>query len=248
MKFLLALLISFSSFAAYENPDEAFELTQEEKEPSGEDLLFKKKAKYDFDESLVYITNTELGIKDQRRFTGLDRNKLSASLHLNGQYEYLQKLLGFEVTYLRRMDNWSKLWVGGTIRRTATQWDQISTKSDEGGGEAAFQRPNDAEQTLNTVGLGFGYRFKMFLDFFKTEDVFESVQAFATYNTLAEGFTGENYTGYGLTADYGLHKRTRQSFFYGAKFTYNLAWVELDKDRDFSLGWYTFALETGFIF
>jgi hypothetical protein len=248
MKFFFALLISFSCFAAYENPDEAFELTPDEIDPSYEDLRFNKKEKYDFDESLVQITNTELGIQDQRRFTGLDRNKFSAALHLNGQYEYLQKLLGFEVTYLRRMDNWSKLWVGATLRRSTTQWDQISTKSDEGGGEPTFQRPNDAEQTINTLGLGFGYRFKLFLDFFKTENVFESVQAFATYNNLSESFTGDNYTGYGLTADYGLHKRTRQSFFYGAKFTYNLSWVAVDKDRDFSLSWYTFAFETGFIF
>ncbi len=249
MKHLMLFLILISpAWAAYEDPNEAFELTLEEKDPSGEDILKTRKEKYTWDESLIYAYNSDLGIRDQRRYTGSDRNKMSASFHLNGQYEYLQKLMALEVTWLRRTDNWLKLWWGVTYRRATADW-EVVTQNRSSGGEAAFKRPNDSEQAINTLGLGFGYRFKLFLDFFKTEDVFESVQAFATYNTLAEGFTGDNYTGYGLIADYGLHKRTRTSFFYGGKFSYNLAWVEgPGVDRNLSLGWYTFALELGFFY
>lgn len=244
---LLTLLFALPAMAAYENPDEAFELTPEELDPSEAEIL-KYKEKRTWDESLVSPYNSDLGIRDDKRYTGKDRNKLSAAFHLNGQYERLQELRSFEVTWLRRSEAWHKLWWGATYRRAESQWNEI-TSNNQSGGESAFDRPGDADQTINSLGLGFGYRFKLFLDFFKTEDVFESVQVFATYNTLAEGFTGDNYKGYGMTADYGLHKRTRASFFYGGKFTYNIAWVEgPESNRTLSLGWYTFALEAGFIF
>jgi len=244
--FFTLLLTSFPTFAAYENPDEAFQLTPEERDPSDSEII-RRKEKHTWDESLVSPMNSSLGVRDSRRYTGKDRNKLAAAFHLNGQYEHLQHLQAFEVTWLRRSDAWHKLWWGATYRRSETQWNEISGNA--GGGEAAFNRPGDTDQTINTLGLGSGYRFKLLLDFFKTEDTFESVQVFGTYNTLAEGFTGDNYKGYGMTADYGLHKRTRTSFFYGGKFTYNIAWVEgPETDRTLSLGWYTFALEAGFFF
>ncbi len=243
----LALLVALPAFAAYENPDEAFELTPEELDPSETEIL-KYQEKRTWDESLVSPYNSDLGISDDKRYTGKDRNKLSAAFHLNGQYERLQELRSLEVTWLRRSEAWHKLWWGATYRRAESQWDEI-TSNNQSGGESEFDRPGDADQTINTFGLGFGYRFKLFLDFFETRDVFESVQVFGTYNTLAEGFTGDNYKGYGMTADYGLHKRTRASFFYGGKFTYNIAWVEgPESNRTLSLGWYTFALEAGFIF
>ncbi len=250
MKALVISLFIFGalpSFAAYENPEEAFELNDDEKDPSGEDIQLRRKEKYQWDESLVYQLNSDLGIRDQRRYTGLDRNRLSIGLHVNGQYEYPQDLLGVEVTWLRRLDNWSKLWVGGTFRHHKTQWEVI-TQNRSTGAEAALRRPSDVKQDITSVGLGAGYRFKLFLDFLRTQDVFEQVQAYATYNILNETFSGSRYQGPGLTAEYSLHKRTRTSFFYGGKFGYNLAWVEFDDERDLSLGWYTFALETGFHF
>ncbi len=245
--FIFALMFALPAMAAYENPEEAFDLTADELNPTHEEVE-KRKEKYKWDESLVSPYNSDLGINDDKRYTGRDRNKLSAAFHLNGQYERLQELRSFEVTWLRRSEAWHKLWWGATYRRAESQWDEITTNN-QSGGESAFDRPGDADQTINSLGLGFGYRFKLFLDFFETKDVFESVQVFGTYNTLAEGFTGDNYKGYGMTADYGLHKRTRASFFYGGKFTYNIAWVEgPESNRTLSLGWYTFALEAGFIF
>lgn len=244
---IFALLFALPALAAYENPDEAYDLTPEEQNPSDSDII-KQSEKHLWDESWVSPYNSETGVQDNRRFTGKDRNKLSAAFHLNGQYERLQELTAFEVTWLRRSDAWHKLWWGATYRRAQSQWNEI-TSNNQSGGESAFNRPGDADQTINTLGLGFGYRFKLFLHFWALRDVFESVQAFATYNTLAEGHTGDNYKGYGMTADYGLHKRTRQSFFYGGKFTYNIAWVEgPESNRTLSLGWYTFALEAGFLF
>jgi hypothetical protein len=247
MKYFILFLLTLPAFAAYENPDEAFELTPEERDPDNTEVN-RRSEKYKWDEALVAPYNSDLGIRDTTRYTGKDRNKLSFAFHLNGQYEHLQQLQALEFTWLRRSDAWHKLWWGASFRRTNTQFNNISEDAGSAG-ETGFDRPADSDQIINTLGLGWGYRFKLLLDFFKTEDTFESVQVFANYTNLAEGHTGDNYAGYGMTADYGLHKRTRSSFFWGGKFTYNMAWVTgPEDDRDLTLGWYTFALEAGFFY
>jgi hypothetical protein len=245
--FLLFFLLSPTLFAAYEEPSEAFLLDDEEEKPSDRDVLQIYKEKYQRDESMVDPISSITGVRDMRRYSGLDRNKLSLALHLNGQYESLSGLQGFEASYLRRVDNWSKLWIGGTVRASSADFSEI-TKNKSSGPEAAFQRPPNANQSILAVGLGVGYRLKLFLDFLPMQDVFEYVHVYGMYNTLRDEFTSNSYTGYGLTTEYSLHKRSRTSFFFGGKFTHNISWVEEERNRNFSLGWYTFALEAGFIF
>lgn len=245
--FVFLLLLSPSLFAAYEEPSEAFLLDDEEERPSDRDVLQIYKEKYQRDESMVDPISSTTGVRDMRRYTSLDRNKLSLAFHLNGQYESLSGLQGFEASYLRRVDNWSKLWIGGTVRASSADFSEI-TKNKTTGLEAADQRPPNANQSIFGVGLGVAYRLKLFLDFFPTRDVFEFVTVYGMYNTVKDEFTSNSYAGYGLTTEYSLHKRSRTSFFYGGKFTHNISWVEEERNRNFSLGWYTFALEAGFIF
>jgi hypothetical protein len=72
---------------------------------------------------------------------------------------------------------------------------------------------------------------------------------------LNESFIDREYRGYGLTANYGIHKRTSTSFFWGGKMSYNFASVtrrpivnEPRKDRSLTLGWLSFAFELGIFF
>jgi hypothetical protein len=248
MKYLiLSLLFSANLWAAYDNPDEAYLLNDEETNPGDREIMQTYKEKFLRDESVVDPISSTTGVRDMRRYTGRDRNRLSLGLHVNGQYEALSALQSLEGTYMRRMDNWSKLWIGGTVRATGASFSEI-TQNKTTGPEAASQRPNNATQSIIGAGLGVGYRLKLFLDFYPMKDVFEFVNVYGMYNMMKDEFTGDTYSGYGLTTEYSLHKRTRTSFFYGAKFTHNISWVQLNSDSNFSLGWYTFALETGFIF
>lgn len=248
MKYLiLTLLFSTNLVAAYQHPDEAYNLDDEEVNPGDREIMQTYKEKYLRDESVVDPISSATGVRDMRRYTGLDRNKLSLGVHVNGQYEALSSLQSFEGSYMRRMDNWSKLWIGGTVRATSASFSEI-TQNKSSGPEAAFQRPNNSTQNIIGAGLGVAYRLKLFLDFYPMKDVFEFVNVYGMYNMMKDEFTGQTYSGYGLTTEYSLHKRTRSSFFYGAKFTHNISWVELNSSSNFSLGWYTFAFETGFIF
>ncbi len=254
----LTLVAVTPLWAAYDNPEEAFQLTQDEVAPPSDDINRRRVEKLQRDEKMVSQMNEELGIAEESRWSGLDRNRLSGAFHLNGRYEFMRELQGFELTWMRRVENWSKLWWGATLRQTQTGFGEITQNRAPDGNaqsEGAYQRPRDAEQTLTSMGVGAGYRFRLLTDFMRTENTFETVNVWALRTSLEESFIKETYAGWGWSADYGLHRRTSSSFFWGGKFTYNLAWVERAKrgteapeERSLALGWYTLALEAGFFF
>jgi hypothetical protein len=261
MKFLFFIFL-LPCFAWAQTPPprmDPFNLTEEEISPSTEEVLIKKPEKYLRNESMIYDFNTERGIKDQRRYTGTDENRLSLAGHVNGAYEHVSDLLGIEVNYMRRSKRYNQVWWGAQFFRHATYFDAITTNhaaaTGAGSTEGNYQRPGGTKNTVMAAGLGASYRFKLLLDFVETEDWFESVDVFANYVTLNESFINKNYQGYGLSTNYGLHKRSSNSFFYGGKFAYNIASVtraamngESKRDRSLTLGWLSLAFEIGVFF
>lgn len=253
MKYLLLLLlIPLTSFSS------VLDLTEEEKNPDSEEILIKKREKYLRNESMIYNFNSDLGIKDQRQYTGTDRNRFSVAGHVSGDYEHMNNMFGADVNYMRRMENYSQIWYGFQFFHQSTYFDAITrnhTKGTNPNSETAYQRPGGTKNKLLAGGLGAGYRFKLLLDFFETEDMFESIDVFANYLELDESFISQKYKGYGLTTNYGLHKRSGTSFFYGGKMSYNIASVtrpaigtEKKSDRSLALGWMSIAFEMGFFF
>lgn len=249
---LFLILLPFSVFAG------PFDLAEEELNPDSEEVLIKKPEKYLQNESMIYDLNTELGIKDQRQYTGGDRNRLSFAGHFNGNYEHVQNLFGIEAAYMRRSTRYNQIWYGIQGFQHNTRFGTISKTPRAGSNpnsDSNFIRPSDTKNTVSAVGLGVGYRFKLMLDFFQTEDVFESVDVFINGVQLSENYIGKKYSGYGLTANYGIHKRSSTSFFYGGKIGYNVASVtraaigtESKSDRSLSLGWLSAAFEMGIFY
>jgi hypothetical protein len=252
MKFLLLMLIPFNLFA------DAFDLTEEELNPTSEEILIQQPEKYLRNESMIYDLNTSLGIKDQRRYTGMDKNRFSVAGHLSGDYEHLNDILGFEATYMRKSSSYSKVWYGGQVFRHQTYFDAITQNSSKGKSlhsESKYVRPGNTKNTVMGLGLGLGYRFKFLFDVIEADNWFESVDVFGNVIDLEETFIGEKYRGYGLTANYGIHKRSSTSYFYGGKLSYNVASVTRDAigkeekdERSLSLGWLSVAFELGFFY
>jgi hypothetical protein len=256
MKFIfILLLISQSLLAA-----DVFDLPEEEINPETEQILIKKPEKYLRNESMIYDLNTDLGIKDQRRYTGTDKNKFSVAGHISADYEHFNDILGIDFNYMRRSDRYNRIWYGFQLFQHRTFFDAITQNKEASAGDdpnsdSQFQRPNNTKNNLLAGGLGVGYRFKLLMDFFPTEDVFETVDVFANYITLDETFIKRKYKGYGLTTNYSITKRSSTRYFYGAKFSYNVATVTRDaigdegkSDRSFALGWLSAAFEMGFFF
>lgn len=253
MTYLLLLLLPLQVFAA-----SVFDLSEEELNPEAEEILIKKPEKHLRNESMIYDLNTNLGIKDQRRFTGTDRNRFAIGGLVNGNYEQLGDIFGGEVSYMRRSTRYNQFWYGAQFFQQRAVFDAITQNHTSGSnpnGEAATQRPGSSKNTVMAAGLGVGYRFKMLLDFYPTEDVFESVDVFFNGVQLNESFVDKVYRGYGLTANYGIHKRSSTSFFYGGKLSYNIASVareqlgtESKRERSLTLGWLALGFEIGFFY
>lgn len=252
MKYLLLLLLPLNVMAA-----SLFDLTEEEQNPEAQEILIQKPEKYLRDESMIYDLNTNLGIKDQRRYTGTDRNRFSLAAHMNGNYEQPTDILGAELNIMRRTTRYHQIWYGAQFFQHRTYFDAITQNQTSGGAnsEATFRRPGGTKNTVMAFGLGVGYRFKLLLDFYETEDVFENVDVFVNGLQLDESFIDEKYRGYGLTASYGIHKRSSTSYFYGGKMSYNVASVtrpaiakEKKSDRSLALGWLSLAFELGFYY
>ncbi len=253
MTYLLLLLLPLQVMAA-----SVFDLTEEDLSPDAEEVLIRKPEKHQRHESMIYDLNTDLGIKDQRRYTGTDKNRFSIAGHVNGNYEHVNQIFGGEVTYQRRSERYNQVWWGAQFFQHRTYFDAITQNQKSGSnpnGESAFQRPGGVKDTVMAFGLGAGYRFKLLLDFYPTEDVFEQVDVFVNGLQLDETFIKKKYRGYGLTANYGIHKRSSTSFFYGGKLSYNIASVtreqigtESKSQRSLSLGWLSLAFEMGFFY
>ncbi len=256
MKYFILILI----FPTLVFARDFFTLTEEELNPETEDILIKKPEKYLRDESVIYDFDTNLGIKDQRQYTGSDSNRLSLAGHVSADYEHVNSNMGIDVTYMHRTKRYNQIWWGAQFFYNKAFFDAITQNpkvktTDSTNADSRTPRPNDAKENVMAGGLGVGYRFKLLLDFFPTEDVFESVDVFANYVTLDESYAKQKYQGYGLTTNYGIHKRSSTSFFYGGKLSYNLASVtraaiesESKRERSLTLSWLSVAFEMGFFF
>ena len=253
MTYLLLLLLPLQVFAA-----SVFDLNEDDLEPDAEEILIKKPEKHLRNESMIYDLNTNLGIKDQRRFTGTDRNRFAIGGLINGNYEHVADIFGGEVSYMRRSTRYNQIWYGAQFFQQKAHFDAITQNHTSGSnpnGEAASQRPGGVKDNVLAIGLGVGYRFKLLLDFWPTEDVFENIDVFVNAVQLDESYVDKTYRGYGLTANYGIHKRTSTSFFYGGKLSYNIASVareqignESKRERSLTLGWLALGLEMGFFY
>lgn len=255
MKYFILLLLPTLAYAR-----DFRTLTEEELNPETEEILIKKPEKYLRDESVIYDFDTDLGIKDQRRYTGNDSNRFSIAGHISADYEHVNSNMGVDFTYMHRTKRYNQIWWGFQLFHNRAFFDAITQNpkakvGDSANADSQTPRPNDAKENILAGGLGVGYRFKLLLDFFPTEDMFESVDVFANYVTLDETFAKQKYQGYGLTTNYGIHKRTSTSFFYGGKLSYNLASVtreaidsEKKRERSLTLSWLSVAFEMGFFF
>jgi hypothetical protein len=253
MTYLLLLLLPFKLFAA-----DVFDLTEEDLNPETEEILIKKSEKHLRNESMIYDFNTNLVIKDQRRFTGADRHRVAVGGLLNGNYEQLTDILGGEISYMHRSTRYNQIWYGAHFFQQKANFDAITqnrTSNTNSNGEGAFQRSSGVKDNVTALGLGVGHRFKLLLDFWQTEDVFENIDVFINAIQLNESFINKQYSGYGLTTNYGIHKRSSNSFFYGAKLSYNIATVarsrlgtESKSDRSLTLGWLALGLEIGLFY
>jgi hypothetical protein len=248
------------AWAQYENPLEVLKLSDDELDPPMEEVMVKKPEKYLRHQNVMKGHVDDSGMPLGSLYTGKERHRMSAALLLQGNYEFLNQQQGFEATYMYLIPSWKNSWWGVTARQTRTKFKFISNSPSRTSGsspdsEAATDRPGGSNQAITQLGIGAGYRFKLLLDFFETENVFETIDVFLTTNQLDDSYRDRTFRGYGFIADYSLLKRSGAHFFYGGKFNYNLALVtreaisnETKNERSLSLGWFSLGFVIGYYY
>jgi len=145
MKYLFLFLLTSNLAFAQSDP---YKLTKEELNPETEEVLVKKPEKYLRHESMIYDFNTDLGLKDQRHYTGTDRNRLAVSGHVSGDYEHFNDIMGYELNYMRKSERYNQIWYGLQFFQHQSFFDSITQNHPAEFGanpnsESQIQRPNN---------------------------------------------------------------------------------------------------------
>lgn len=256
IKILVLLLITNIAAAAetdrlmlYQtpNPDK---MTPKQISSEGEVYLEK--------ESLIRDVNEHTGVLGDYYYTRRDNGRLSLAYHTSHDYEKFSKLSTIDIQVMKKFTSYKDQWWGVQLKRVVAQYnalaDELDKTSTNADADSKYER-RDALQSMTILGLGVGYRFNILSEFFNTNRVFEQVMAYGNYIYHLDGKTDNKYRGYGATMEYGIHRRTGESFFVGTKLSYNIASLvrkaksDEDKiDRSLVFRWTSIGFEVGYYY
>ena len=233
----------------YQIPDSE-KLTPQQIQNNQEVLLEKDSLLRDMDETS--------GVSGNYYYTKNDQGRLSFAYHVSHDYEKLNKLQAIDFQVLKKVKSFKEHWWGLRINRVIGKYntfaDELKVSTGHPDADANSKR-YDAEQSMTILGVGFGYRFKILQDFLNSDRIFETLMAYGNFIYHLDSSTETQYRGYGVSMDYGIHKRIGDSFFAGGKLSYNLASLERPKktdedklDRSLVFRWTSLAFEFGYFY
>lgn len=212
--------------------------------------------KFDDDSS----DNSELSTRQRDSETGLlrevynvkaDKGKYSFLFHVNSDLKDIADISTFEFIYGFKRDFG---WIDFSIAKTSGEFQELTENNPSLG--ALSQELMEERGGVLTLGLGVGFRTNYVRHLIAMDTLYETVAASLTYNQFDETFRGEKFSGPGIKADFGIHKRTSESFHFGAKMSYNLAHVKKAQEfegqnsaaRSLLLTWLSLGLDLTFYY
>jgi hypothetical protein len=257
MKVILMLLLSTNIFAA-NKVDRIILFETEDPNKTTSRKAFRDKEIYLEKESMLRDEGKSYGVMSEYYYTRNDNGRLSFAYHLSHDYEKLSKLQGIDLQIMKKVDSYQDQWWAFRLSRVVGKYnamaDELVASSANPDADSQTIR-DDNLQSMTMLGLGLGYRFNILNQFLKSDRVFEQVMAYGNYIFHLDGTNDNRYQGYGVTAEYGIHKRINSSFFAGVKLNYNIASLtraqksDEDKiDRSLILKWTGVALELGYFY
>jgi hypothetical protein len=213
---------------------------------------------YLHDDSFLKEEESSTGLYSDLYYTKLDSTRVSFAYQMSHDYEEFSKLQSLDLQFMRKIKSYKDQWWGIQIKKVTAKYnalaDELTSTTGHPDSDANSKR-FDNEQSMTMLGLGFGYRFKALTGMINSDRIYESVMAYANYITHFDSSNSKNYTGYGLTAEYGIQKRMSEGFFSGIKIGYNLASLsrpattdEKLADRSLIFKWASIGFEFGYYF
>lgn len=197
------------------------------------------------------IVDTEAGVILGTYSTSQDTSRASVGFMIHGNPKDAASLSTFDFTYSTR---WNRAWVEAYVGKTAATTKRITNYN------SAIATPTveDLEESsdLLQLGLGLMYRTTYIQNLLPSNSFFETISAMATYNQYEDFISGQSFSGPGVKADFGIHRRLTQRFHIGGKMSYNLASVKSEaleegagsRDRTLFLRWISFGIDLALYF
>ena len=209
-------------------------------------------------DSFLKEEESSTGLYSDLYYTKLDSSRLSFAYHISHDYEEFSKLQIIDFQFMKKVNSYKDQWWGLQIKKVNAKYNALAEELTSTSGNAdadANTKRFDNPQSMTIFGFGYGYRFKALTSMINSDRVFESVMAYANYISHFDGTNSKNYTGFGLTTEYGVQKRMSQSFFSGIKIGYNIASLvrpatsdEKKSDRSLVFSWTSLGFEFGYYF
>ncbi len=200
---------------------------------------------------IISQIDKELGIYLEDYSTDNDQHRFGLNYHFNSDLKNPFEITTMEANYAYRL---GVAWLEICAALTTGKYRELTRLNGSIGAETENQREENASNL--TFGGGLGYRTRYIRNLINSSNIFETIAAYLTYNSFSDNFRSESYTGYGIKADFGVHKRTGARSHWGMKMSYNLASVRKAKQfegegsaaRSLTITWLTFGLEYSFYF
>ncbi len=217
------------------------------------------------EEILINKPKNEKGMIPSPYSTLDDTFRISLGYHVNANLRDSFSLTSFELLLGLRSKSFDGIWYSGYVAKTTSDFENLSenpsdTSPDNPQAESNNLRTGGEAQDLLTVGAGFGYRDRVLdqdIDFIQFNNLFQTISVYTTYNQLAEGLRGLDYSGYGFRALYGIDKIFAINYSLGLKLSYNFASVKQSsdinedasgRDRELALSWLTLGVDLSIFF
>ena len=185
--------------------------------------------------------------------TEKDKNRIGFMYHVNSDFTALTDVQTFEAVYSHRFNEvWLELF---GMRTTGIFKDLTENNSAEGG---VSDELLTSEDTVTAFGGSISYRDSWIGHLLDTEKLFTTTTAGIGWYQYHQTFRDKTYSGPGLKADFGLHKRATRTMHYGLRMSYNLASVKRSMEEDeegipssarsHTITWLTFGFDVSFYF
>lgn len=193
----------------------------------------------------------EIGIQLDAYTTDKDTTKASLGYMMSSNLRDAASLSTLELTYSYKF---KKVWLEGYLGQTSAKTKRFTDYNSSVGTPTADLLEENSD--ITQFGFGAMYRTTYIQNLIPSDRFFETISAMATYNQFNDVISEQSYSGFGVKADLGIHRRLSPAWHIGGKLSYNLSTVkreaefeeEKPNDRSLLLRWVSVGVELSLYF
>lgn len=193
----------------------------------------------------------EVGIQLDAYSTDQDQSRASLGYQFSSNLRDLTGLSSLDFTYSRKF---KKIWLEGHLSLTSAKTKRLTDYNPLVGTPSSELLEENS--SLTQFGFGAMYRTTYIQNMISSSRFFETISAMATYNQFEDVVSEQSYSGFGVRADLGIHRRLSPAWHIGGKLSYNLSTVKREAEfeeekpnqRSLLLRWVSVGVELSLYF